>query len=192
MSQRAICICRYRLFTFYFSFNSTLFNSTLFLFRCELCCNSPESIGHLLRECPFARNVWALCGGKIQKCLNYAGEFFLLLRMLEEKLPQLELERWATWNVRNKFYFDKVQQLSKMIFEAANGFLSEHQRLCVTQRSSQSSANLIVFSFNSTDLLFKTVADLLDYCLYPVFTLIKFLCFTSQKKKIKIKLYRTW
>jgi len=42
--------------------------------------------------------------------------------MLEEKLPQLELERWATiswatWNVRNKFYFDKVQQLSKMIFE---------------------------------------------------------------------------
>ena len=60
--------------------------------------------------------------------------------MLEEKLPQLELERWATiswatWNVRNKFYFDKVQQLSKMIFEAANGFLSEYQRLCVTQRS---------------------------------------------------------
>ena len=124
----------------FYSWIVLIINLPLFLFRCELCCNSPESIGHLLRECPFARNVWALCRGKIQKCLNYAGEFFHLFRMLEEKLPQLELERWATiswatWNARNKFYFDKVQQHSKMVFEAANWFLSEYQRLCVTQRS---------------------------------------------------------
>ena len=31
---------------------------------------------------------------------------------------------------------------------------------------------LLFFSFNSTDLLFKTVADLLDYCLYSVFILL--------------------
>ena len=31
---------------------------------------------------------------------------------------------------------------------------------------------LLFFSSNSTDLLFKTVADLLDYCLYSVFILL--------------------
>ena len=29
--------------------------------QCEICCQKPESIGHLLWECPLARNVWALC-----------------------------------------------------------------------------------------------------------------------------------
>lgn len=31
--------------------------------RCELCCQHHESIGHLLWECSFARNVWAICRG---------------------------------------------------------------------------------------------------------------------------------
>lgn len=46
--------------------------------RCELCCQQPESTSHLLWECPFARNVWALSRGKIQKCSNAVQDFFLL------------------------------------------------------------------------------------------------------------------
>ena len=43
--------------------------------RCELCCQHHESTGHLLWECTFARNVWALCSGKIQNCSNEAQDF---------------------------------------------------------------------------------------------------------------------
>ena len=60
--------------------------------HCEFCCQLSESVGHLLWECPFARNVWAMCWGKLQKCSNEAREFFNLFKLLVEKLPQLELE----------------------------------------------------------------------------------------------------
>ena len=40
--------------------------------RCEICCQKSESVGHILWECPLARNVWAICQGKIQKCPNDA------------------------------------------------------------------------------------------------------------------------
>ena len=64
--------------------------------RCEICCKKPESVGHLLWECPLARNVWAICQGKIHKCPNDAREFFALFRMLVDRLPEMELDRWAT------------------------------------------------------------------------------------------------
>ena len=54
---------------------------------CEICCQKPESVGHLLWECPFARNVRALCQGKIHKCPNDVMEFFALFRMLVDWLP---------------------------------------------------------------------------------------------------------
>ena len=50
---------------------------------------------HLLWECPFARNVWALCRGKLQKCHNSAQDIFMLFRCLLYKLQQQKLERWA-------------------------------------------------------------------------------------------------
>ena len=57
--------------------------------RCELCSQHHESTGHLLWECPFARNVWALCSGKIQKCSNEAQDFFLLFHMMVRRLLML-------------------------------------------------------------------------------------------------------
>ena len=103
--------------------------------QCEICCQKPESIGHLLWECPLVRNVWALCRGKIQKCSNAEQDFFALFRMMANRLTQMELDRWATiswalWNARNKFYFEKVQQHPKAILEGAIGYLEEYQRLC--------------------------------------------------------------
>ena len=63
--------------------------------RCEFCCQSTESIEHVLWECSFARNVWALCRGKIQKCQNAAQDFFFLFRMMVDRLNQEELEQWG-------------------------------------------------------------------------------------------------
>ena len=59
--------------------------------QCEICCQKPESIGHLLWECPLARNVWALCRGKIQKCSNAEQDFFALFMMMANRLTQMEL-----------------------------------------------------------------------------------------------------
>ncbi|KAL0008056.1 hypothetical protein SO802_009558 [Lithocarpus litseifolius] len=52
--------------------------------------------------------------------------------MLVDRLPQLELDRWATiswalWNARNKYYFEHVQQHTRVILEGALGFLAEYQ-----------------------------------------------------------------
>ena len=35
--------------------------------KCELCCHHCETICHVLWECLFARNVWALFKGTVQK-----------------------------------------------------------------------------------------------------------------------------
>ena len=110
---------------------------------CEICCQKPESVGHLLWECPLARNVhvWAICQGKIQKCPNDAREFFALSRLLVDRLPEMELDRWVTiswalWNARNKYYFEHVQQHPKVILEGALGFLAEYQRLLAAMNNS--------------------------------------------------------
>ena len=82
----------------------------------------------------LARNVRALCQGKIQKCSNVAWEFFALFWMLADRLSQLELDRqatisWALWTARNKFYFEKIQQHPKANLDGATGVLLENQRL---------------------------------------------------------------
>lgn len=61
----------------------------------EICCQKSVSVGHILWECPLATNAWVICRGKIQKCPNDARELFALFRMHVDRLPQLELERWA-------------------------------------------------------------------------------------------------
>lgn len=35
--------------------------------RCTLCGQHDETTTHILWDCPFARNVWALVRGKLQK-----------------------------------------------------------------------------------------------------------------------------
>lgn len=108
--------------------------------HCAICCQQPESVGHLLWECPLARNVWALCRGGIQKCTNSNCDFFLLFQALVEKLLVGELERrvvttWAVWNVRNKYYFKKTQTHLEGILSEALGFLQEYQMLMAAQHT---------------------------------------------------------
>lgn len=88
----------------------------------EVLNQSKTESAHLLWECPFARNVWAICQGKLQKCPNEAQDIFMLLRCLLDKLPQQELDRWAViawviWDAQKKFYFEHIQTHPKVILQ---------------------------------------------------------------------------
>ena len=58
----------------------------------DFCKQQPETIGHMLWECPFARNTWALVRGRLQKCPYEATDIFLLLRELQDRLERGEVE----------------------------------------------------------------------------------------------------
>ena len=101
---------------------------------CGVCCQEPETTGHILWECPLARNVWALDKGKTQKCSNEARDFFLLFGHKARALDSCELKRWAIparsiCNARNKFYFEHKQVHPSLILNGAYGLLDEYQRL---------------------------------------------------------------
>ena len=63
---------------------------------CGFYCQNSETAEHVLWTCPFARNVWALCRGKLQKCSNVATDFFSLFQLLVDRLECDELKKWAT------------------------------------------------------------------------------------------------
>ena len=71
--------------------------------RCEICCQQPKSVGHLLWECSLAQNLWALCRGGLQKCQNNLWDFFQLFQTLLFRLLKTNLERWAvtSWVIWN-------------------------------------------------------------------------------------------
>lgn len=109
--------------------------------QCEFCKQQPESVYHMLWECPFARNTWAVVKGRLQKCPNAVADFFDLLRLLQSRLDCSDLEvwaitAWALWNARNKFYFENMQLQPKAIADGALALLTEYQRLMEAQASS--------------------------------------------------------
>ena len=66
--------------------------------------------------------------------------FFLLFRMLHERLDHRDIEvwaitTWALWNARNKLYFENVQLQPKVIVDGALALLTEYQRLLESQTS---------------------------------------------------------
>ena len=99
--------------------------------NCEFCRQQPKTGAHLLWECPFARNVWSLSSGKVQKCRNEVWDFFQLFRALEEKLTMKELEQWATiawgiWNARNRAHFEKIQTQPQTILDGSIDLLTSY------------------------------------------------------------------
>ncbi|KAL0004505.1 hypothetical protein SO802_012066 [Lithocarpus litseifolius] len=106
---------------------------------CKMCKQEPETTLHVLWTCPFARNVWALVRGRIQKSSNGVEDFFLLFRQMQTKVSKQELELWATtawaiWNARNKMIFEQFQSHLNIILEGAIGSHEEYQSLMETQR----------------------------------------------------------
>lgn len=101
---------------------------------CSLYGQYDETTGHILWECPFARNTWALVRGKIHKSSSEAPCFYLLARQMLDRLPKKEMEVWAMtawslWTARNKFHFEQVQTPPTLIFRRASSLLDEYQRL---------------------------------------------------------------
>ena len=65
--------------------------------------------------------------------------FFLAFWMLVDRLSVLDSDRWAVtswaiWNVRNKYYFERIQTHPKSILNGALRFLQEYQNFMATQR----------------------------------------------------------
>ena len=105
---------------------------------CGLCQQKPKTIGHILWECPLAKNVWALVKGKIQKWSNEARDFFLLFGFMVQSLDQRDLKLWATvawsiWNAWNKVYFEQKQTHPRTILSGAEGLLNEYQKLMASR-----------------------------------------------------------
>lgn len=93
---------------------------------------------HLLWEFPFARNVWAMMRGRVQKYSNEVQDFFHLFWMLGRKLSKEEMEiwetlSWAIWNARNKAYFEKTHTHSKVIMDGPLATLETYQKMAATQ-----------------------------------------------------------
>ena len=81
--------------------------------KCSICSPQDETKEHILWECPFAHNVWAVVRGKLQKSSSMAENFFMLARHMMERLDRKELElwsmtSWSLWNTRNRFHFKYV------------------------------------------------------------------------------------
>uniref|UniRef100_A0A7N2MHA8 Reverse transcriptase zinc-binding domain-containing protein n=1 Tax=Quercus lobata TaxID=97700 RepID=A0A7N2MHA8_QUELO len=80
--------------------------------RCTLCGQHDETTTHILWDCPYAQNVWALVRGKLQKSRSGVLSFYELAQMMMTRLTTSELETWAMvswsiWNARNKFHFEQ-------------------------------------------------------------------------------------
>ena len=90
---------------------------------------------------PICSQYLGGCKGQTAKCPNEVSDFFVLLRMLQDRLDRSDMEvwaitAWALWNARNKFYFEKVQLRPKSIADGALALLTEYQRLMESQTSS--------------------------------------------------------
>ena len=95
-----------------------------------------ETAIHVLWSYPFARNVWALSRGRVQKCSNEADDFFLLFKHMQCILDGADLDQWAVtawciWNARNKYYFEHFQQKPRFNIERATALLTEYHTFII-------------------------------------------------------------
>ena len=102
--------------------------------KCFFCGQKDETTEYILWECPFARNVWALVWGKLQKSNSVAENFFMLARHMIQSLDRKELELWAItswslWSARSCFQFKHVQTHPSEFCKQANSLLKEYYRL---------------------------------------------------------------
>ena len=106
---------------------------------CDIYQQEPETTSHMLWTFRFARNVWALIRGWVQKCSNEVDDFFLLFKKMQTALEVDDLDRWAVtawsiWNARNKYYFDHGQLQPRVIMERANSVLTEYKTCMAAQQ----------------------------------------------------------
>lgn len=108
--------------------------------RCK-CCGNPESVMHVLRDCPFSIKVWRF--SPLFGPISSNGDLFSLLSVLrntksipQEGITMQSLYAWILWNLwtaKNQFYFtDKIyleeEVVRKSILEAKAWYKAQSYR----------------------------------------------------------------
>jgi hypothetical protein len=77
---------------------------------CPICCLEVETIMHALWDCPSAKDVWAECPSRLQKCSHVAADFMSLMDYLLERCTAEEVKLGVIvarqiWHRRNQVVF---------------------------------------------------------------------------------------
>ncbi|XP_059460149.1 uncharacterized protein LOC132189426 [Corylus avellana] len=91
---------------------------------CPICGLTEETVEHVLWTCEAARDVWAVCSARTQKCTTMEVDVVTLFLHLMDKLEEDEMEKLVTvarllWLSRNKIVFGGDFQSPSIILEMA-------------------------------------------------------------------------
>ena len=160
--------------------------------HCGFCCQNTETTEHVLWERPFARNVWALCRGKIQECFYAVLDFFSrYFGFWSTDLPLMR-SRSGPWCLEKfglrgtNFILIKFSGI-QIVLEIMNNRVLDFSICCYGSLVILLSLTFLAAVCICFSLVWGHTAILvLDYSL---FTSIKFLSFTSKKKVLFINKY---
>lgn len=101
--------------------------------RFVVCKTEPETRVHALWNCGLAKDIWAGCCARLQKC---RGGYEDLLQLMEDIIARLstdELElflvqAWFIWHQRNAMIHGKHIQAPGILNKRAADFMEEHRR----------------------------------------------------------------
>ena len=101
--------------------------------RCEVCKNEGETGIHALWNCGVARDVWAGCSVRVQKCIGNQADMLQLMEELIDRLSTDELEQflvqaWIIWNQQNGLIHRKKLQAAELLIKRAQNFTAEFRQ----------------------------------------------------------------
>ena len=106
---------------------------------CPLCKQEGESVEHILWTCESARDVWAKCNSKIQRCATMEVTFASLFTELTDRLDANEMQMVVVvtrlvWLRRNRVVFGGDFMSPKHILEIASSQLDNFSKAEVGRR----------------------------------------------------------
>ncbi|CAN1766194.1 Putative ribonuclease H protein At1g65750, partial [Linum perenne] len=82
---------------------------------CPRCTNLEESASHVLRDCPFAINVWSILGVHVGCPDQNSAEEWLLAGMKHPKSMLFGIGCWYLWKARNELIFSANNQKPNVV-----------------------------------------------------------------------------
>jgi ribonuclease HI/exonuclease III len=109
---------------------------------CLFCQREPESAGHVLWECPSSRDVWAVCGRRIQKSTITGMPFKEIMEWMMGRCNKQELELFAViakriWARRNQVLHGGEFINPNRISQEAEAALQQFQQCQEVNREQQ-------------------------------------------------------
>jgi hypothetical protein len=103
---------------------------------CPICCLEVETTMHALWECPSAKDVWAECPPRFQKCSYVAADFMSMMEYLLERCTAEEVQLGVIvarqiWHRRNQVVFGGKFTSPKEILTTAQ---SQMESVCVAEQ----------------------------------------------------------